>query len=149
MRPRLSPGPGLSTRTQGDLSRRRVLDPALPLCPCPLGWGHYLADTVHDVQSGVHGPPPLRLALSPDAPGGGPRCPVGHTRWPQFGAVRGDLPYLAHGPLSPGLCVWPPGAGDGTDAVWAALAHLFLGRREAQPLSDRQSLSADDCAWPR
>src|SRR5215217_6845704 len=94
-------------------------------------------------------PAPLRPPLSPDAPGGGPRCPVGHTRWPQFGAVRGNLPYLAHGPLSPGLCVWPPGAGDGPDAVWAALAHLFLGKREAQPLSDRQSVSPHDRQWPR
>jgi hypothetical protein len=51
MRARFSPSPWLSTRTQGDLSRR-VFDPPLPLCPCPLGWGHYLACPVHDVQAG-------------------------------------------------------------------------------------------------
>ena len=91
MCPRLPPGPRLSAQTQGDLSRGRVPDAPLPLCPCPSGWGHHLAYPVHDVQSRVHGPPPLRLALSPDATGGGPRCPVGHAWGPQFGAVRGHL----------------------------------------------------------
>jgi hypothetical protein len=144
MRARFSPSPWLSTRTQGDLSRR-VFDPPLPLCPCPLGWGHYLACPVHDVHSGVYSPPALRLTLSPDAPGGGPQCPVGNVRWTQFGTVYGALRYLPDGPLSPDLCVWPSWASDSTDAVWAALAHLLPGRREAQPLSDSQSLSTDDC----
>ena len=125
---RLPPVPWLSAQTQGDLSRRRVPDAPLALCPCPSGWGHHLAHPVHDVSSGVHGPAPLRLALSPDATGGGPRCPVGHAWRPQFGAVRGDLPYLADGALSPGLCVRPPESGDGADPVWAAAARLFPGR---------------------
>ena len=114
---------------------RRVPDAPLALCPCPPGWAHHLACPVHHVQSGVHGPAALRLALSPDAPGGGPRCPVGDAWRTQFGAVRGDLAYLAHGALSPGLCVWPPESGDGADPVWSAPARLFPGRREAQPLS--------------
>ena len=53
-----------------------------------LGGGHHLACPVYKVQSGVHDPPPLRVALLPDAPGGGPRCPVGHAWWTEFGAVR-------------------------------------------------------------
>jgi hypothetical protein len=48
MRARLSPGPWLSTRTQGDLSRRRVLDPPLPLYAGPAGWSYHLACPVHD-----------------------------------------------------------------------------------------------------
>ena len=38
--------------------------------PGPPGWGHHLAAPVHDVQSGIHRPAALRLALSPDAAGG-------------------------------------------------------------------------------
>ena len=45
-----SPVPWLSTHPQGDLSRRRVPDPPLALCPCPSGWGHHLADPVHHVS---------------------------------------------------------------------------------------------------
>ena len=33
--------------------------------------------------------------------------------------MRGDLRYLPYVPLSPGMCLWSPGAGDGVDAVWA------------------------------
>src|SRR3989442_1917140 len=80
----------------------------LPLRPCPPRWAHHLADTVHDVSGRVHGPAALRLALSFHATGGRPRCPVGHTRRPQFGVVCRHLPSLPHGPLSLGLCVWPP-----------------------------------------
>src|SRR6266508_3238041 len=43
VRVRLPPIPGLSAETPGDLSRRRVPDAPLPLCPCPPGWGHHLA----------------------------------------------------------------------------------------------------------
>src|SRR6266446_2647125 len=57
----------LPAQAQGDLSWRRVPHPPLALCPRPSGWSDHLADTVHDVQSGIHGPPALRLALSPDA----------------------------------------------------------------------------------
>ena len=72
------PVPWLSAQAQGDLSRRRVPDASLALCPCPPGWAHHLAHPVYEVQSGVHRPAALRLALSPDATGSGPRCPVGH-----------------------------------------------------------------------
>jgi hypothetical protein len=41
-------------------------DPPLALCARPPGWDHHLADPVHDVQRGVHGPPTCRLALPPD-----------------------------------------------------------------------------------
>ena len=34
------------------------------------GWAHYLAAPLHRVSRRVHGPPPLRLALSSDATGG-------------------------------------------------------------------------------
>src|SRR4029453_18343019 len=71
MRPRLSPGPGLSTGTQGDLSWRWVPDASLPLRPCPPGGAYHLAHPMHHVPRGVHGAPPLRLALPPDAPCGG------------------------------------------------------------------------------
>ena len=66
-------------------------DPPFALPPCSARWGHHLADPVHQVSRGVHRPPPLRLALSPDATRGGPRRPVG-----------------AHGGLSLELCaiIW-------------------------------------------
>src|SRR5919198_904592 len=108
----------LSAHTQGSLSRRRVPDPPLPLRPGPAGWAHHLASPVHHVSRGVHDPPPLRLTLSPDATGGGPR-------WPQFGALCGDLPYLAHGALSPRLCTRPTQFGQGADSVWPVPAHIF------------------------
>src|SRR5213082_2585803 len=47
MRPRLSPGLGLSTPPQGHLSRRRVPHPSLPLCAYPPRWDHHLASPVH------------------------------------------------------------------------------------------------------
>src|SRR5262245_43267758 len=59
------------------------------LCACPSGWHRHLADIVHDMQSRVYDLAAFRLALPPDAPRRGSRCPVGHPRWPQFGAVRG------------------------------------------------------------
>src|SRR6266568_2426062 len=104
MRPRLSPGPGLSTPPQGHLSRRRVPHPSLPLCAYPSRRDYHLAAPVHHVPRRVHGPPPLRLALSSDATGGGSCCAVGHPWRPQFGAVRGPLPSLPNGPLSSGVC---------------------------------------------
>ena len=106
--------------TQGDLSRRRVPDAAFALCAYPSGWGDHLADTVYDVQSGIHGPPPLRPPLSSDATRGGPRCPVSDAWRAQFGTVRRPLPYLSHGALSPRLCVWSPESGPGAHPVWVA-----------------------------
>src|SRR5712691_6559966 len=88
MCPRLRHGPRLSAETQGDLSWRRVPGPPLALRPGPSGWAHHLASPMYDVQSGVHGPAALRLTLTPDATRGGSRCPHGHTRWSQFGAMR-------------------------------------------------------------
>ena len=43
------PVPWLSAHAQGHLSRRRVPDPPLALCPCPAGWAHHLAHPVHHV----------------------------------------------------------------------------------------------------
>jgi hypothetical protein len=120
-----------SAPPQGQLQRGREPDAPLPLCPYPLGRPHHLAGPVHHMPSGVHGPPPLRLALSSDATGRGPRCLVGDPRRSEFGAVCGDLPCLPDGSLSPGMCFGPPGAGNGADAVWVTLAHVFPGRREA------------------
>ena len=70
------------------------LPPPLPLYACPAGWSHHLACPVYAMQSGIHGPPALRLTLSPDAPGGRPRCLTGHAWRAQFGAVRCALPSL-------------------------------------------------------
>src|SRR6266511_2186507 len=94
----------------------------------PSGWGDHLADTVYDVQSGIHGPPPFRPPLSSDATRGGPRCPVSDAWRAQFGTVRSPLPYLSHGALSPRLCVWSPESGPGAHPVWVATPHLFSGR---------------------
>src|SRR5262245_43515286 len=146
--PCFPPLPRLSARPQGDLSRRGVSHTPLPLCPCPAGWAHHLACPVHHVSRGVHGPAALRLALPSDATGRVSRCPVGHPWGPQFGAERGDLPYFPHGPLSVGLCVWPARSGDGAHPVWAALAHLLPGRREAQSLSHEEGLPAHACQRP-
>jgi len=77
-----------------------------------------------------------------------PATPLGHPWRTEFRAVRGDVLHFADGALSPGLCIRAPESGDNAHPVWPALAHLLLGRREAQPQSDRQSLSADDCVWP-
>src|SRR5215211_8211692 len=118
----------LSAETQSHLSWRRVPDPPLPLHPGPLGWSHHLASAVHDLQSRVHRPATLRLALSPDATRGGARCLVGHTRWSRFGAVCGDRAYLAHGPLPGGLCARPSEYHSGADTVWSALTHLSWRR---------------------
>src|SRR5215510_4304609 len=122
---RLSPLLWLSAHTHGHLSRRWVPDTALPLCPCPAGWSHHLAYPVYEVQSRVHRAAALRLTLPPDAPRGRSRCPVGHPWWPEFGAVRGDLPYLADGPLSPDLRSRPTERRDSPDPMWSAPAAIF------------------------
>src|SRR5215510_5017815 len=102
-------------------------NPPLALCPHPFGWGDHMADTVHGVQSRVHGSTALRFALPQDATGGGPWCLVGDPWWPEFGTLRRPLPYLADGPLSRSLRVWPPESGHRTDAVWAPSPSLFPG----------------------
>src|SRR5215467_12808054 len=127
MRPRLSPSSRLSTRPQDDLSGRRVPDAPLPLRPCPAGWEHHLAAPVHHVSRSVHGPPPLRLALSRDAPGGGSPCPVGDAWRPELGAVCRALSSLPDGPLSSHLCVWPSQSGHGAHPVWAAAPGVCPG----------------------
>src|SRR5215831_19716664 len=119
------PVPRLSARTQGHVSRRGVPDPPLPLCPRPAGWTHHLAAPVHHVSRGVHSPAPLRLALSLDAPGGGARRPLGDAWGPEFGTVRRDWAYLAHGALPPRLCVRKTESGRRTDPVRPATARLF------------------------
>jgi hypothetical protein len=48
----------------------------------------------------VHRAAALRVALSPDVPGGRPRCPLGHTRWAQLRVVCGPRSYLPDGSLS-------------------------------------------------
>src|SRR5262249_8789976 len=125
MRPRLSPGPRLSTRTQGDVSRRRVPDAPLALCPRQAGRGHYLAAPVHRLSRGAHGPAAFRPALPLDAPRGGPGCPVGHPWRTELGAVRGALSPLADGALSPHLRVRPPESRDRAHPMWIAAAGLF------------------------
>src|SRR5215831_7617023 len=127
MRPCLSPGPRLSTRTQGDVSRRRGPDAPLTLCPRSAGRGHDLAAPVHRLSRGVHGPAAFRLALPLDAPGGGPRCPVGHPWRSELGAVRGAVSYIADGALSPHLCVRPPESRDRAHPMWLVAAGLFPG----------------------
>src|SRR4029450_11272809 len=72
--------------------------------------------------------PPLRLALSPDAPGGRSRRPGGHARGAQFRMVRRDLPSLPHGHLPSGRCAGAAECGDGPDPVWAAAASGCPGR---------------------
>src|SRR5215471_14362033 len=104
----LHPVHRLSARTQGHVSRRWVPDPPLPLCPRSSGWAHHLADPMHHVSRGVHGPAPLRLALSRDAPGGGAQCPLGDAWGAQFGTLRRHWAYLPHGALSPHLCAGTP-----------------------------------------
>src|SRR5712691_4844551 len=138
MCPRLSLRPWFSAETQGDLSWRRVPDPPLALRPGPAGWTHHLASPMYDVPSGVYGAPPLRLALPPDAPGGGPGCAVSDARGAEFGALRGPLPYLAHGTLSPRLCVRPPQSGHGFDPVWTVLPTYFLAdEKHSRCLTDK------------
>src|SRR5262245_16262948 len=89
------------------------LDAPLALCPSPLGWSHPLAHPVHHRQGGLHRLAALRLTLPNDEPRRGPRCPDRHPRWPQCGMVCGDLPHLAHGPLSRDLRLWPTQCGHG------------------------------------
>ena len=113
--------------THGDLSRGRVSDPPLALRPCPPGWSHHLAHPVCEVQSGVHGPPALRLTLSLDAPRRRPQRPVGDAWGAEFGAVCGDWSYLAYGALPPRLCVWTLESGSRADPVRSAAASIFPG----------------------
>ena len=52
--------------------------------------------------------------------------------------MRGHLPYLADGPLSPGLRSWPPESGDGPDPVWSALPPYFLAdEKHSRCLTDK------------
>src|SRR6266568_1379354 len=115
MSPRLRHVPWLAAATQGDLSGRWLLNPPLALSPRPPVWYHHLACPLYAGQSRVHGPPALRLALSPDAPGGGPRCRTGDAWGAQFGAVRRALPSLSHarqhGSLDAVLSGVPTGSG--------------------------------------
>src|SRR5215467_4080785 len=104
-----------------------VPDASLPLYACTPGWGDHLAHSVYAVQGGLHRPAAFRVTLPPDVPGGRPRCPVGDPWRTELGAVCGALSHLSNGALSPGLCVRPPQSGDGLDAVWAPLAHVFPG----------------------
>ena len=55
-------------------------DPPFALPPYPSRWGHHLAHPMHHVSCGVHGPAPLRLALSPDASRGGSQRLAGDAR---------------------------------------------------------------------
>src|SRR2546427_10551140 len=102
-------------------------DAPLPLRPGPSEWGGDLADTVHDVQSGIHSPAAIYLALSPDVPGGGPRCLTGDAWRTEFGAVCRGLSHLVDGPLSPGLCIRPPQSGHRAGPVWPAAPQLYPG----------------------
>src|SRR5215831_1248766 len=89
--------------------------------------GHHLASPVHHVQSGIYSAPPLRLALSLCAPGGGPQCAVSDAWRTEFGALCRDLSYLTDGALSPGLRPRLPEFGSGVDTMWSAAAQVFPG----------------------
>src|SRR5919201_4749175 len=125
MCPRLRAVPRLPVETQSHLSWGWLSDPSLALCPCALGGSHHLAHPVHSRSCRVHRPTPLHLAVSPDASRGGPQRLIGDAWGAECGAVRDDLPYLPDGPLSPRVCLWPPGARDRADAMWAPLASLL------------------------
>src|SRR6266511_4511850 len=127
MCPRLRHVPRLSAETQSHLSRWRMPDAPLALCPGPSGRAHHLASPVHDVSRGVHRAPALRLALSPDVPGGGPQRLASLAWRIEFGALRGDWSYLADGPLSCHLCVRPSESGGCGYPVSSAAAHVCPG----------------------
>src|SRR2546428_13258686 len=127
MYPRFHHVPELSVHTHGDLSRGWVSDAPLASCPCPSGWSHDLAAPVHDVQSRVYGPTACRLTLSLYAPRHGSQRPVGDVWGPECGALCSALAYFPDGPLSPGVCLGPPGAGHGAHPVWARSPWLFPG----------------------
>ena len=91
----------------------------------PLGRSYPLAHPVHHLQGGIHRLAALRLALPNDEASRGPRCPDCHPGWPQFGMVCGDLPHLAHGPLSRDLRLWPTQCGHGADPGWLAVADVY------------------------
>ena len=80
-----------SNPPQGQLQQGREPDAPLPLCPSPAGGSHHLAGPAYHMPSGVYHPLPLRLTLSLEAAGRGPRCFVGDAWWPGFGAVRGHV----------------------------------------------------------
>ena len=88
---------------------------------------HHLAHPVHHLQSGLHRPAALCLALPPDAPGGGPRCPVGHPRWAQFRMVCGHRPHLPHGPVALDLCSRSAQSRGCADAMWPAAPAVYPG----------------------
>src|SRR5262245_43203335 len=138
----------LLAETQSHLSWWRRSDAPLALRPGASGWAHHLASPVHDVSRGVHRAPARRLALSPDAPGGGRQRLASHAWRIEFGALRSHLSDLADGALSPHLCVRTPAFGGRADPMRATTAGILPGRREAQSLSHRQGVSAHDGLWP-
>src|SRR6266851_7592512 len=77
---------------------------------------------MHEVQSRLYGPAALRATLSSNAPRGRARHLARHAWRIEFGAVRGPLPCLPDGALSPGLCSGSAASGDRVDAVCHAAA---------------------------
>src|SRR5712691_3205982 len=93
------------------------------------GWGaHPLAGAMHHRQSGVHGPPPVRLALAPHEPRRGQASADRHPRWIERSMVRRALEYLAHGSLARDLCLWATARRARADAVWVAAADVYPRR---------------------
>lgn len=71
---------------------------------CASVWGAYhLAPPVHHVPRSVHRPPALRVAVSLDASRGRSRRLISDPWRPEFGAVRGPLPYFPYSSLSFGV----------------------------------------------
>ena len=101
MRPRLSYWPlAFNSYTRQPVAAAGAS--RLPLRSCPSGWAYHLASPVHHCQAVFTVLPhfvlryrQMRPEVTRDAP---------DHRWPQFGAVRGPLPYLPDGPLSSGMC---------------------------------------------
>src|SRR5215831_6355414 len=101
-----------------------MYDATFALPPGSPGRGDHLASPVHHVQSRLHNLAAFRLALPPDAPRGGPRCPAGHPRGAQFRMVRGALQHLADGALTPPLRVRTPESGGRADPMRSPTADL-------------------------